>query len=807
MLSKKTYPHFLVFCFAILAAPLVAQQGDSLQFITIGSPGTVAKGKVKLTGRVADEATGEAIIGAILQLQPNGANDVTTVDGKFTLTALPGNYVLEISYLGYETLRAKLEIHGGGILDFTLRDKTIDLEVVTVLDRGREDHVRAVVPGVELLTIEKIERQSKFLGETDVLRSLQAVAGVTSAGEGASGINVRGGNTDEILIFMDGNLLFNPQHALGFFSLFHPDLVNDVTLYKGGSPARYGGRLSSVLDVRLREGNNQHLSVNGGLSIASSRLSVEGPLLKKKASFIVGARAGYFDWILKQTQNVDLRKSQAFFYDVTAKADARLTPTTKAGFTVFAADDKFRFAEEVKFDYATYSGSAYLKQLVGKKVNLAAQANVGQYISSLYDVAGNDQSQFINRIHYRRGIVSGFYQPAAAYQLEIGTELSRYEVLPGELKPVGVSILKPEKLPAEQGNELSFFVQNQWSVSEKLELAAGLRHTFYKNSGPDNVLLYEPGVPKEEETVVDSLQFSKGEKIAGYSGLEPHFSGRWSVGKTSSVKLGYNRSYQYLSQVSNTASALPISVWQLSNHHLAPQKADNFSVGYYRNFQKKPVDAHLELFYRKIYRLIDYKDFAQLLLNDHIETELLTGIGKAYGVEFYLHKNYGRHKFEGSYTWSRSLRQVEATATQEAVNAGRWYPSNYDKPHSLNVNYFWQMGTKVSLSMNFVYSTGRPTTAPISSYTNSNVWAIPIYSDRNQFRIPDYHRLDVALDIGPWGKKQGRENSLTLSVYNLYARKNAFSVFFRQQPAKPVTAYRLSVLGTAFPAITYNFKF
>ncbi len=798
--------YMLFFCFAMLATAVFAQQDP--QRVIIGTPGSaLPKGKLTLRGRVLDAKSGEPILGAVLMVQPSGSNEVTENDGSFKLTIVPGDNPLEISFLGYENYNAILEVYGNGEQDFKLQEVAVELGTVTVTDKNASDRVNVTTPGLELLTMEKLERQAKFLGETDVLRSLQAVAGVTSAGEGASGINVRGGNTDENLTLMDGNLIFNPQHALGFFSLFHPDLMSAVSLYKGGAPARYGGRLSSVLDVRLREGNDEELKVNGGVSIATSRLAIEGPIAKKKASFIVGARAGYFDWILKRTKNIDLQKSEAFFYDVTAKADARLSPTTKLGFTGFIAADRFRFGNEAKFEYATYSASGYVKQILGEKMNLTAQANVGQYVSSLFDVEGNDQSQFTNRIGYRRGLLSGFWQATKALQLEAGAELNRYEVRPGELSPIGMSVEAERELPAERSDELSLYAQGLWSLGKRFEVSAGLRQTFYQSKGPARILLYQADQPKVEDRVVDSLQFAKGDKIASYTGLEPHLALRYNLTENTSIKLGYNRSFQFISQVSNTASALPISVWQLSNYYVEPQRADNFSIGYYATFKQRPTTMSVELFYRDIQVLIDYRDFAELLLNDHIETELLTGIGKAYGIELYIHKNFGTHRLEASYTFSRSLRQVKATKDQEGVNAGEWYPSNYDKPHAFNLNWLWKMAEKVSLSTNFTFSTGRPTTAPVSSFSNSNVWAIPVYSDRNAFRIPAYHRLDMGMDIGPWGKKQGREHSLTLSIYNFYARKNAFSIFFRQQPAKPIKAYRLAVLGTIFPAITYNFKF
>ena len=805
MIFKKIMmlKHLLTFLIIALVVPVFGQE----EVLVFGDQNIKPGREIVLRGRVIDANTGDMITGALLQLQPGNYSDVTNAGGNFKLVAPVGIYTLKINYLGFEDYVVRVHLFGDGEHDFSLQEGSIELKEVTVSETRNNENVTAVIGGVEQLSIEKIERQAKFLGETDVLRSLQAVTGVSSAGEGASGFNVRGGNTDENLILMEGNLVFNPVHALGFFSLFHPDMVQGVTLYKGGVPAKYGGRLSSVLDVKLREGNDQQLTVKGGLGVASSRLAVEGPIVKNKASFILGARASYVDWILKQTKNVDLRKSQAFFYDLTAKADGRLTETTKIGFTAFTTHDDFQFSDEVKFDYATTSGSAYIKQLIGNKINLSAQVNAGEYTSDLYDIKGNDQSKFTNRIQYLRGSLSGFFQLAPTFQLELGADQSRYKVAPGKLEPIDDSVIEADVLAIEHGNETSFFLHNQWAISKKLELMAGVRYTLFQNLGPQQVFLYEQGMPKTEASINDTLTFSDGQKIVDYTGLEPRFSLRVSLDEASSVKLGYNRSYQFFSQISNTASATPIDIWQLSNYHLGPQRADNFSVGYYRNFRENTLQSYLTVFYREIDQLIDYKDFARLLLNQHIETELLTGIGKAYGVELYFYKNYGQHKFEMNYTFSRTLRQIEATMEQEGVNNGDWYPSNYDKPHNLNLNYFFQINPKSTLSVNFTYSTGRPTTAPVSSFSSANVLTIPVYSDRNKYRIPDYHRLDVAYTIGPWGKKDRWRNSLTLSVYNLYFRKNAFSVFSRQKPFQSVTPYRVAVLGTLFPAITYDYNF
>ncbi len=792
----------LYILFWTITTTAIAQDRDIPNF-SFGEK-TNATTPLTLKGTITESEDQLPIPGAIIQIIDQNINTVTNIDGVFSLELDPGVYIVEIKMLGYKDYKAQISLYIDAEWSVILEPGSIELTEVTVTERRENENVISVLTGAKHMNIEQIERQSKFLGELDVLRSIQSVTGVSSVGEGASGFNVRGGNTDENLILMDNNLIFNPVHALGFFSLFHPDMVEGVTLFKGGVPAKYGGRLSSVLDVQLREGNNDRFSVKGGLGLASSRLVLEGPIIKDKVSFMIGSRYSYFDWLLKRTGNVDLLKSKASFGDLTAKMDARLSPTTSIGFTAFTTTDLFQFAEEVKFDYQTTSGAAYLKQILGDNINITLRYNKGKYTSNLFDITGNDQSKFTNQIVYDRISLDAYYQPVESLNFQAGVELQDYQLYPGELQPIGESILAAQKQDRERGNERSFFGNFQFAPSEKFEILGGIRHTTFNNIGPDNLFIYQEGIPKTEETIIDTIAYGSDNSIVSYMGLEPRISMRYSLGESNSIKVGYNRSYQFISQVSNTASATPIDIWQLSNNYIQPQKADNISLGYYHNFRDNTIKTYGVLFYRKIHNLIDFKDFAQLLLNDHIETELLSGIGKAYGFELLLDKTYGQHKWEVNYTFSRTLRKVEATANQESVNNGAWYSSNYDKPHNININYLYKINEKNSFSVNFTYSTGRPTTAPISSYANSNILTIPVYSDRNQFRIPSYHRMDVAYTIGPWGKGRWK-NSLTLSIYNLYFRKNAFSVFFRQRPFQSVTTYRVAVLGTMFPAITYNF--
>ncbi|MEL6254655.1 MAG: TonB-dependent receptor, partial [Bacteroidota bacterium] len=395
------------------------------------------------------------------------------------------------------------------------------------------------------------------------------------------------------------------------------------------------------------------------------------------------------------------------------------------------------------------------------------------------------------------------------HSFTFGIEGDYSQVSPGTLNPLNSeSQILPKELPIEKGLTLSAYAEEKFAIGDWLNVSLGIRYSQFRNFGPGRVYLYEEELPKSSFSVRDSLIFGEGEEIASYSALEPRISLKLNMGENKAIKMGYHRSYQFISQISNTASAAPIAIWQLSNYHIEPNFADNYSIGYFQEFLDGKIESSVEAFYRDIHRLIEYKDFANLLLNESVETELLVGQGRSYGIEFYFNKKSGKHQFEGNYTYSRTQRQVEENAEQGGINDGAWYPSNFDKPHILNFNYFYQINPRNNISVNFTYSTGRPTTAPVSSFRNSNILNIPVYSDRNGFRIPDYHRLDFAYTTSFRSKRIKRwKSSWTFTVYNLYGRRNAYSVFFQQRPSQRVTAFRIAVLGTVFPAITYNFSF
>ncbi len=758
------------------------------------------------TGQILSDKDQSPVINAVLQ-SVGGINAITDLDGNFSIPLDQKAYRFTISALGFKDMEIQLNARSSGNLSLTLAVESVLIDEVIVSGTSEQDQIKEITPGLQRLNAEQLENQSKFFGEIDILRSLQSISGVNNTGEGASGFNVRGGNTDQNLILQDGHLIFNPSHALGFFSLFHPDLVKYVDLYKGGIPSKYGGRLSSVLAVETRDGSKEKFKLKGGIGMVSSRLSAEGPIIKDKVSFIVGSRYSYADWIFNLVDNPQVKNSSAFFNDVTAKINARISQTTNFGGSFLRSRDDFQLGDEARFDYSTISGEAYLKQLIGDKANLTLSANKGRYQSSLFDLKGNDQSKFTNAIDYLRGKVDLLYILSNTYKLNVGADINIYEISPGEIEPLENSFIIPDILGKEKGQELALYIENQFNLSDNLEISAGLRYTNFNNIGPNNVNIYPEDQIKTDRNIIDVQSFEEGASIASYSGFEPRASIRYELNEANSIKLGYAKTYQYLAQISNTASATPIDIWQLANQHVAPQFSDNFSIGYFKNFGVKKYESSIEAFYRKSEGILDYKDFAKLLLNKHIETELVTGEGLAYGLELNFRKQTGSFRWDANYTFSSSTRNVQATSTQVGINRGEWYSSNYDIPHVFNLSMVKQFENRTNLSINFTYRSGRPTTAPVSSYNSDNVLSVPIYSDRNKFRVPDFHRLDLAYTIGPFGKNMDKfDQSITLSVYNLYSRKNAYSVYFRQNPFDSVKAIRVATLGSIFPSITYNFN-
>ena len=765
-------------------------------------------GTILLKGFVNDDKNGEVLIGATLFLEPSGLGAVTDETGQYQLEVPIGEYALRIRSIGYEEKSVVLQVYQDGELDLDLSKEAVVLGEVLVQAEGMDQNLRSTNLGLETLNAKTIKKLPAFLGEVDIIKSILLLPGVSTAGEGAAGFNVRGGNVDQNLTLQDGMLFFNTSHALGLFSLFNPDFVEKVDLYKGSMPAKYGGRLSSVLDVSLKEGNYQKFTAKGGLGLVSSRLSLETPIVKGRSSVILGGRTSYSDWIFNVVKIPEVRESSASFYDANLKLAQRIGNGGKLTLSGYLGNDRFKFSDESDFQWGTRGATLEFSTLLKDNLSLSIEAVVSDYESSLSDPEGNDAFDLTNGILYY-GIRPDFLLTLGNHSLNFGLQGRRYEVAQGELVPGNdISNFNPVKLPIEKGQEFGVYIQDDYEFNDRISLSVGLRYSLYQSLGPDKSFTYREGVPRTEETILDTLNFGSGELIKSYGGLEPRASLKIALDAATSVKMSYNRTQQFINQITNTTAVSPVDIWQLSNLNIEPTTADNYSAGLFKNFKDNEWQTSIELFYRDIDNLIEYKDRAELLVNEQIETQLLSGIGRAYGMELSIKKAIGRWNGWLGYTLSRSERQVTGPTTEETINNGEWFRSNYDRTHDMSLVFSYQLSKRSNFSVNFVWSSGRPTTVPVGKFSVENVVNVANYSDRNQFQIPDYHRMDLSYTLDTGHRKNKRwQGSWTISLFNVYGRKNPFTVYFTQQAFQAPKGNRLAILGAPFPSLTYNFKF
>lgn len=760
-----------------------------------------ASGKAKVSGLVQQQKDKSPVVGATIRVLKLDKGSVSDENGRFDLELPVGKHQLLVQYVGNAEVVQDIQVFSDGNITLSMESAAVNLDEVVVGARAVDANVENVQIGATQLDVRSINKLPAFMGEADVIKSLLLAPGVSSIGEGATGFNVRGGEVDQNLILQDEGIIFNSSHALGFFSSFNSDLISRVTLYKSIIPAQFGGRLASVLDVEMRDGNFEQFRIKGGVGPLSSRIAVEGPVIPKKASFIAGFRSSYSDWILQTVRDVDVRNSSAFFYDANLRYTHKLSDKNTLILAGYAAKDKFTYGDNFGFDYQTTTGQATLKQIFSQKFYSKFAATLSQYKSTQYDYSGLDASQLDNDIGFLSIKEQLSLQPRAGLQLDAGLSTILYRSLPGARRPLNdLSQVFAKSLEKERGLESAAFLNAEWNVSSALQISGGLRLGFYQFLGPKTVFEYQNEIPSLLN-LIDTTVYGKGKTIARYSSLEPRLSARYRFSPAVSVKLGYSRTAQFINQIFNSDSPTPTSQYQLSTAYIEPTRSHNVALGYFQNFEDNLWESSIEIYGRAIDALFDYRDFAELNVNEHLETELLKGKGRAYGMELSLRKNRGLVHGMLSYTLSRTERQIEG------ISRGKWYLSNFDKPHDLSLVLNYQYNQRHTVTLNFTYGTGRPTTAPQGGYRTQLGVPVPIYSERNALRIPDYHRMDLAYTIGKDHRKNNKfKTSWTISLYNVYARKNAFSVYFTQTPFTAAQANRLAILGSVFPSVTFNFE-
>ncbi|HZY81231.1 MAG TPA: TonB-dependent receptor [Cyclobacteriaceae bacterium] len=773
----------------------------------IGTKTTDLSGEATLTGMVIDVKTGEAIIGASVYIEKPTIGVATDPFGRYTLKLPRGRHELIIKSVGMKLSKRQILLYNNGKLDVELEEDIIPLKEILV-ESERDVRVTGMQMGVEKLDIKVMKNKPLALGETDIMKVVLALPGVQTVGEGTVGLNVRGGATSQNLILFNDAVVYNPSHMFGFFSTFNPDVMKSVELYKSGITADYGGRISSVLDVHSREGNLKKFSGSGGLSPVTGRLMVEGPIIKDKASFLIGGRSTYSDWILKQLNNDRMRNSSAGFYDLTMNLTYKINDNNTIIANGYLSQDQFKLNGDTAYAYSDKNASLKWKHVFNPKLFSVFTGSFSKYN---YEITSdkNPVNAFGMTFNIRQANTKAdftyFFNPKHTITAGIGSIF--YRLQPGSFLPRGSeSLVIPDILQSDQGVETGVYVGDNYDITPKTSLYLGLRYSMYQNLGSKEVYQYVQGEPLQVGTLIDTVRYGSGKPVATYGGLEPRVALRHILPKNSSVKLSFNRLRQYIQMLSNTTAMTPTDIWKLSDRYIRPQIGNQVSLGYYKNLKGNLIETSVEVYYKTIENAADYKNGAELLRNHHLETDVINARGKAYGVELLFKKSLGKLNGWISYTYSRSFLQTKGAFESESVNQGRWYPSSYDKPHAVNLISNYKISRRFNFSINTVYSTGRPITLPIAKYEIGGVSRV-FYSDRNQHRIPDYFRMDFSVNIeGNHKIKKLAHSSWTLAVYNLTGRHNAYSVFFVSKDGV-IKGYQLSIFAQPIPTLTYNFKF
>jgi hypothetical protein len=777
--------------------------------VIIGTPGgKSAKGSSTISGYILEKETGQPVIGAQIYLNDLSFGTATDKYGYYILTVPDGSHILRLNYLGRKEQVLSIDVYGNGTLNLNMEEKLLELRGVVI--RAEKDYnLRGLQIGLEKVDNQSIRLNSSSMGEGDLLKTALLLPGVKTVGEGASGFNVRGGSADQNLILMDGAPVFNTSHMFGFFSVFNPDVVKEFKLYKSGVPAQFSGRLSSVLDVTIKSGDLKKLCITGGLSPIAGRLTLEGPILKERASFIVSTRGSYSDWILRRTKIATLKNSDASFADINSKVIFDLNKKNQFSVSSYFSNDGFRLNSDTTYNYGNLNGNINFRHSFTDKLFSLFSLIYSDYSYSLSSHRRIPYAFDMNySIKYLEGKSDLTWFLTRKQKLNFGASIIRYKISPGSVTPSGTgSIILAAGIPDEKAIETGIYASDEFDITESLSVNLGLRYSGFLSLGPSTVYSYLPGAPRSLQSRTDSTMYGKNQIIDFNSGPEIRLLVSYKTGETNSVKLSYTKMYQFLQMMSNTAAISPTDIWKVSGPNLAPQRSHQVSAGFFQYLFSNKILSSVEVYYKKSNNILEYRGGTLILMNPELEINLLNGSGKAYGLELMFRKEYGALSGWMSYTYSRSLLKVTSPFIEDQLNQGKFYPSNYDKPHEFTIVSNYRLSRIHSISSTFTYSTGRPITYPVAKYQFRGQELVH-YSNRNEYRIPDYMRWDVAVNIeGRLRTKSLIQNSLSISVYNLLGRSNAYSIFFRSDEKNDVQGYKLSVFSRPIVTVTYNFRF
>lgn len=797
---------------SIVDANAASKQRQAPTFIEnklyeIGSKtNNITTGQAVISGVIKNQKTGEPVINASIFNEQQTIGVKTDQFGYFSIALPKGRNTLNVQAIGLEDARLQVMLYDDGKLDLELMERVVSLKEVVVSSQ-KVVNINRVQQGVEKLSIQAIKQVPTVFGETDILRVVLTLPGVKTVGEASTGFNVRGGSADQNLILFNDATIYNPSHFFGLFSAFNPEVVKDIELFKSSIPAKFGGRLASVLNITSREGNKKEFSGTAGLGLLTSRINLEGPIKKDQTSFVFGARSTYANWLLKLLPS-EYENSKASFYDVNLGVSHQLNAKNNLYFTGYISNDRFQLNSDTAYGYSNKNISVKWKHTFSNKLNAVLTAGADRYnylIKSDNNPVNAYSMDFdINQLNLK----SDFnYVLNSKHTFDFGFNAIRYVLNPGSFKPVGPeSLVEADVLPAEHALESALYISDRYSISKNLSLEGGLRFSMFNYLGPQTVNMYAQGLPKEDDNLLEKREYGKGKFIKTYQGPEYRLAARYSVTNSFSIKASYNTQKQYIHMLSNTTAIAPTDVWKLSDVNIKPQQGQQVSLGLYKNFRSNTIETSLEVYYKKINNYLDYKPGASLVMNHTIETDVVNTNGKAYGAEVMVKKQSGKLNGWVSYTYSRILLKMDDPTIAEPVNGGKFYPANYDKPHDATLIGNFKVNHRFSVSLNTTYSTGRPITLPIARYYYGGAQRV-LYSDRNQHRIPDYFRTDLSMNIeGNHKVNQKTHNSWTIGLYNVTGRRNAYSVYFVTENGR-INGYKLSIFGSIIPFINYNIKF
>jgi len=757
---------------------------------------TFAQQKYTISGTVKDKKTGELLIGTVIRISElKNTGTASNEYGFYSITIPEGDYTMAISMLGYKSVTEKITLHQDVKKDIFMGDTINSIEEVVITDEQRDANVTDPQMGAQKLDIKEINKIPVLFGEKDILKTIQLLPGIKSGGDGGSGFFVRGGAADQNLILLDEAPVYNASHLLGFFSTFNSDAIKDVMVYKGNAPAQYGGRLSSVLDIKMNDGNNQRFHVGGGVGLISSKLNIEGPIVKNKGSFIISGRRTYADMFLKLSKNETTKKSSLYFYDLNLKANYQLNDKNRIFLSGYFGRDKLGLANAFGIDWGNATGTFRWNHFINERLFSNTSlifSNYSYKISISGSTATFDITSKIRDYNVKHEY-QFFVNPRN--NIRFGINSIYHTVTPGQVTASEGSDINPVKLQDRFGLESAAYASDQWNVTDRLNITFGVRLSSFSALGKGDFYSFD-----ENGNVADTTSYGANKIVKTYWNLEPRISAGFIITPSSSVKISYARNAQNLHLLSNSVSTSPTDLWVMSGPIIKPEIADQYAVGYYKNFRENKIEFSAEIYYKSMLNQVDYKNGANTQANELIEGELLFGKGRAYGVELFVKKKYGKLTGWVSYTLSKSERKIDE------VNEGSWYPVKQDRTHDISIVAMYDLTPKWSLAATWVYNTGSAVTFPSGKYMVDGQ-VVFLYTERNGYRMPAYHRMDIG---ATWQTKKTEkfESSWNFSIYNVYARENAYTISFREDPNDSTKTQAVQTsLFRLIPSVSYNFRF